>query len=136
MENHHLVIYDGVCNFCNGAVAFIIKRDQSEAFVFSPMQSAYAQEIIRRSGVDTIGVDTFMLIKYEKVYLWSDAALEITKDLSGYWYLFRVLKVVPRFVRDYFYKLFARRRIQLFGSTPHCQIPDENLLKRFRGITS
>ena len=135
MDNKHLVIYDGVCNFCNSAVSFIIKRDRSEKFIFTPMQSDYAQEVISHHGVDTVGVDTFMLVKRGKVYLWSDAALEITKDLSGYWYLFRVFKVLPSSFRDYFYKVFARNRIKLFGGSMLCQIPDKHVLRRFRGIT-
>ena len=78
MEDKDLVIYDGVCNFCNGAVAFILKRDKTERFIFSPMQSEYAQEVIERYKVDTVGVDTFMLVKNGNVFLWSDAALEIS----------------------------------------------------------
>ena len=96
MENKDLVIYDGVCNFCNGAVAFILKRDKAERFIFSPMQSEYAQEVIEQYEVDTVGIDTFMLVKNGQLFLWSDAALEIAKDLSGLWFVigvFRILRV-------------------------------------------
>ncbi|TPV59852.1 DUF393 domain-containing protein [Aestuariibacter sp. GS-14] len=133
-DNKYLIIYDGVCNFCNGAVSFIIKRDKSERFIFSPMQSDYAQAIIRRHCVETVGVDTFMLVKQGRVYLWSDAALEITKDLSGGWFVFRLFTVIPSGVRDVFYKLFARNRIRLFGGTSQCQIPSKRILSRFRGL--
>ena len=133
-EDQYLIIYDGVCNFCNGAVSFIIKRDKSERFIFSPMQSDYAQAIIREKSVETVGVDTFMLVKNGQVYLWSDAALEITRDLTGFWYLFRVFSILPSTFRDVFYKLFARNRIRLFGGTTQCQIPDKHLLSRFRGL--
>lgn len=90
MENKDLVIYDGVCNFCNGAVAFILKRDKAERFTFSPMQSEYAQEVIAQYEVDTVGIDTFMLVKNGQLFLWSDAALEVSKDLSGLWFVFGV----------------------------------------------
>ncbi len=133
-EDQYLIIYDGVCNFCNGAVSFIIKRDKSERFIFSPMQSDYAQAIIREKSVATVGIDTFMLVKHGQVYLWSDAALEITRDLTGFWSLFRVFSILPSTFRDVFYKLFARNRIRLFGGTNQCQIPDKQLLSRFRGI--
>ena len=133
-EDQYLIIYDGVCNFCNGAVSFIIKRDKSERFIFSPMQSDYAQAIIREKSVETVGVDTFMLVKHGQVYLWSDAALEITRDLTGFWSLFRVFSILPSTFRDVFYKLFARNRIRLFGGTTQCQIPDKHLLSRFRGL--
>ncbi|QDG34820.1 DUF393 domain-containing protein [Alteromonas mediterranea] len=134
MKERDLIIYDGVCNFCNGAVAFILKRDKMERFIFSPMQSTYAQEVIERYRVDTVGVDTFMLVKDGKVFLWSDAALEIAKDLSGFWFLFGIFRVLPSSLRDLFYKTFARNRIKLFGGTQHCQIPSKKVLKRFRGL--
>lgn len=134
VEDKDLVIYDGVCNFCNGAVAFILKRDKTERFIFSPMQSEYAQEVIERYKVDTVGVNTFMLVKNGQVFLWSGAALEIAKDLAGFWFLFGIFKIVPSSFRDFFYKVFARNRIKLFGGTKHCQIPDEKVLSRFRGL--
>ncbi|MFT2089560.1 thiol-disulfide oxidoreductase DCC family protein [Paraglaciecola sp. 2405UD69-4] len=134
MADDDLVIYDGVCNFCNGAVAFIIKRDKAARFVFAPMQSEYAQKVIEHYEVDTVGVDTFMLVKNGHVFLWSDAALEITKDLSGAWCLFRIFKIFPQSFRDFFYKLFARNRIRIFGGTKQCQIPNKQILKRFRGF--
>ena len=134
MKSKDLVIYDGVCNFCNGAARFILKRDSAERFIFSPMQSEYAQTVIERYKVETVGVDTFMLVKNGRVFLWSDAALEIAKDLSGFWFLFGIFKIVPRPFRDYFYKIFARNRIKFFGGTNHCQIPDRDVLRRFRGL--
>ena len=98
------------------------------------MQSDYAQAIIREKSVETVGVDTFMLVKNGQVYLWSDAALEITRDLTGFWSLLRVFTILPSGFRDVFYKLFARNRIRLFGGTTQCQIPDKHLLSRFRGL--
>ena len=121
-EDQYLIIYDGVCNFCNGAVSFIIKRDKSERFIFSPMQSDYAQAIIREKSVETVGVDTFMLVKHGQVYLWSDAALEITRDLTGFWSLFRVFSILPSTFRDVFYKLFARNRINAAMEEGCCSV--------------
>lgn len=134
LSDKYLVIYDGVCNFCNGAVGFIINRDKLERFIFSPMQSDFAKDIIERYNVNTVGIDTFMLVKNDRVFLWSDAAMEITKDLTGFWHLFRIFKVVPRPIRDFLYKTFARNRLRLFGGTTICQIPKSNVLTRFRGI--
>ena len=115
MDNRYIVIFDGVCNFCNGAVNFIIKRDPNGVFAFAPMQSALAQEIMNKYEIHNVGIDTFLLIKNEQCFVFSSAALEITKDLSGFWYIFNVLKLVPRRIRDYFYKVFARNRYTLFG---------------------
>lgn len=134
MNESHIVIFDGVCNFCNGAVNFIIKRDPNNKFVFTPMQSDLAKELIERHGIKNVGIDTFLLIKDGKSYIWSNAALEVVKDLTGFWYLCLVFKVVPRPIRDVFYRVFARNRYALFGRRQKCMVPTSELLNRFIGI--
>lgn len=134
MPTPYIVIFDGVCNFCNGAVNFIIKRDPEARFVFTPMQSDLAKELMRKHQINNVGVDTFLLIKNERCFMWSTAALEITKDLSGLWFLFLIFKIVPAKVRDYFYKVFARNRYKLFGRKPECMVPTQKIKSRFIGV--
>lgn len=134
MDNRHIVIFDGICVFCSGSVKFIIERDPHAKFVFTPMQSELANTLIKQHGVDNVGVDTFLLIKDGKTYTRTDAALEIAKDLSGFWYLCTGFKIVPRFFRDYLYRLFARNRYNLFGKHESCMVPDEKVKERFMGI--
>ena len=134
MADKHLVVFDGVCNFCSGAVNFIIKRDPAANCVFTPMQSELAKQIMQAHGISDTGPDTFLLVKNDRAYVWSDAALEITKDLSGFWYLFNLLKVVPRPVRDWCYRLFARNRYKMFGKANKCRVPTEVEKDRFVGI--
>ena len=131
MEDRHIVIFDGVCNFCNGAVNFIIKRDPAGRFAFTPMQSATGQELINKYGAALVGFDTFLLVKDGQCFERTDAALEITKDLSGLWHWFRVFKVIPKPFRDYFYRLFARNRYRLFGRRDSCMVPTPDVRERF-----
>lgn len=131
MSNHHVIIFDGVCNFCNGAVNFIIKRDHSKKFVFAPMQSPIAQNLISKYGVEKVGFDTFLLIKNNQCYFRTDATFQITKDLSGYWYLFQFFRILPRPIRDYFYRLFARNRYSIFGKTDKCIVPTQEIKNKF-----
>ncbi|MBV2129677.1 thiol-disulfide oxidoreductase DCC family protein [Arsukibacterium indicum] len=131
MDNRHVVIFDGECNFCNGAVNFIIKRDPDAQFVFTPMQSKHAEQIMQRYGVSSSDPDTLILLKHGKIYILSDAALEIAKDLRGYWYLFNVFKVVPKSFRDWCYRLFARNRYKMFGKANSCRVPAEAEKDRF-----
>lgn len=134
-SNHrHIVIYDGVCHFCNGAVQFIIKRDPAGLFVFTPMQTDFAQTLLTHYKISNIGVDTFVFIKHGDALIYSTAALEIAKDLSGFWYLFGILRWLPVNFRDYFYTLFARSRYTLFGRRDSCLVPDEQQKDRFLGL--
>ncbi|WP_404377515.1 thiol-disulfide oxidoreductase DCC family protein [Vreelandella aquamarina] len=134
MNNPHIVIFDGVCNFCNGAVNFIIQRDPEGVFAFTPMQSELARELTQRFNVHDVGMDTLVLIKNDECYVLSDAALEIAKDLKGPWRLCYALKIVPRPIRDAAYKLFARNRYKLFGKRDVCMVPSAEVKSRFVGI--
>ena len=134
MTNRHIVVFDGVCKFCNGAVNFIIKRDPEGVFLFTPMQTDLAKELMNKYEIENVGIDTFLLIKNDQCFLFSSAALEISKDLTGFWYVFRVFKYIPSVIRDFFYKLFARNRYVLFGRQKTCMIPNENVKSRFVGI--
>jgi len=131
MDNRHIVIFDGVCDFCNGAVNFIIRRDPEGMFSFTPMQSDMAQELMQKHHAIQVGSDTFLLIKNGRLYKQTDAALEIARGLSGFWYLLRAFKILPRPIRDYFYRLFARNRYTLFGKRESCMIPTPDIRDRF-----
>lgn len=134
IDNKHIIVFDGICNFCNGAINFIIKHDPEGLFVFTPMQTELAQKLITEHKITNVGIDTFLLIKNGKTYIWTDAALEIAKDLDGYWYYFSILKILPRFIRDYLYRLFARNRYTLFGKRNQCMVPTPSVKQRFIGI--
>jgi predicted DCC family thiol-disulfide oxidoreductase YuxK len=136
MEHRYIVIFDGVCNFCSGAVKFIIKRDPQGVFAFTPMQSELAQELTERFNVPNVGTDTLVLIKEGECYVLSDSALEIARDLKGPWRFCYVFKVVPRPIRDAAYKLFARHRYRLFGKKNACMVPSAEVKSRFVGIDS
>lgn len=99
--------------------------------MFAPMQSEAAKELIEKYQIKNVGFDTVLLIKKEQCYIRTDAALEIVKDLSGYWYLFNLTKIIPRVLRDIFYRLFARNRYNLFGKRNTCMVPSEEVKSRF-----
>ncbi|MCL1043735.1 thiol-disulfide oxidoreductase DCC family protein [Shewanella electrodiphila] len=131
MKTQHIIIFDGVCNLCNGAVNFIIKRDHKDVFAFTPMQSETARALMTEYQLENIGFDSFILIKDGKYLLRSDAALEITKDLSGLWFLCRVFKVLPTGFQDYFYRVLAHNRYRIFGKKETCMLPTPELKSKF-----
>ncbi len=133
-QEQHIVVFDGVCNFCNAAVDFIIKRDPNARYLFTPMQSDYAQNLIATHGVKTVGIDTFLLVKNGEPYLWTNAALEIAKDLNGLWRYFNLLRIIPTEIRNACYRPFARNRLRIFGERTECRTPGENDYHRFAGV--
>jgi predicted DCC family thiol-disulfide oxidoreductase YuxK len=125
-----IILFDGVCNLCNGAVQFIIKRDPEGKFQFASLQSARAQQMLKDREAP-ITMETIILLRGNQLFQRSDAALEIARKLSGAWPLVYGLKVVPRFIRDGVYNWIAKNRYRFFGKRNECMIPTPALRNRF-----
>ena len=125
------VLFDGVCNFCNSSVNFIIARDEEGYFKFAPLQSDTAAELLADAQIDREKTDSIVLIEDGEVYIYSTAALRIARRLDGLWPVFYGFIIVPRPIRDFFYKLFARYRYKMFGKKDQCMIPTAEMRSRF-----
>lgn len=126
-----IVLFDGVCNFCNSAVNFIIEHDSARYFRFAPIQSAIGEELIVKNGIDQTRTDSVILVEGGKAYTNSTSALRIARKLDGIWKLAFILVVVPRPFRDLAYKLFAKYRYRLFGKQDACMMPTAEIRARF-----
>ncbi len=126
----HIVLFDGVCNFCNGSVNFIIDHDPEKRFKFAPLQSEIGQSLIEKHSIPR-DVDSVILVEEGKVYMHSSAGLRIAKGLGGVWSLAYVFIIVPAFIRDWAYKTFAKYRYRMFGKTDACMMPTADVRERF-----
>lgn len=124
-----IILFDGVCNFCNSSVNFIIEHDKEGFFKFAPLQSEIGQKYIEQFGLNN--VDSIILVENEKAYTHSTAALRIAKNLGGIWSLGYIFVIIPRPIRNLFYKLFAANRYRLFGKKEACMLPTPEVRKRF-----
>ncbi len=125
------ILFDGVCNFCNASINFIIDRDSKGIFKFAALQSEIGQELLKKFSLKTSNFDSIVAIDGEKIYQKSDAALEIARRMDGVWQGFYVFKIIPSFLRNPVYDLVARNRYRLFGRTDACRIPTPELKARF-----
>lgn len=123
MNKPSIILFDGVCNFCNHWVNFIIKRDKKKQFRFASLQSETARRLLANYQYDNKSIDTVILIEEGKIYTHSTAAIRICKKLSGSWPLLYCLIIFPRFIRDWQYKFVAKRRYAWFGKSETCRIP-------------
>lgn len=130
-KGHKIILFDGVCNLCNGVVTYIIKRDKKNVFKFAALQSEIGAQLIAKFNIDTEKVDSIILIDGEKQYEKSSAALHIAKHLSGAYPLLFGFMVVPRFIRDSVYDYVARNRYKWFGKKESCMIPTAELKSKF-----
>ncbi len=126
-----IVLFDGICNFCNSSINFVIEHDSKGYFKFAPLQSAAGEELIAEHGIDTAETDSVILVEDGKAYTHSAAALRIARRLDGIWSLGYVFIIVPRPIRDALYKLFAKHRYRLFGKRDACMMPTPDVRARF-----
>ena len=125
-----ILLFDGVCNFCNGSVQFIIKRDQAAYFQFASIQSEAGQALLTQYKIP-VEIGSVVFIENGRAYTESTAALKVCRQLDGAWKLFYVLLIVPPFIRNFVYRLFAKNRYRLFGQTEACMLPTKEQRKRF-----
>jgi predicted DCC family thiol-disulfide oxidoreductase YuxK len=126
-----VVLFDGVCNFCNGSVQFVMPRDPAGYFQFAALGTEPATRVLRAAQVDGPLPDSMVLVEDGQVFTRSDAALRIARRLTFPWPLFWGLVVVPRALRDAVYDVIARHRYRWFGKRESCLIPKPGYADRF-----
>ena len=131
MSTGPVILFDGVCNFCNGAVNFTIKRDKHKIIKFAPLQSEVGKTLTKQFGLPEDDMRSFLLIENDKLYSKSTAALRVCRHLTGLWPLCYGLIIVPAFIRNAVYDFIARNRYKWFGQKQECMIPTPELKARF-----
>jgi predicted DCC family thiol-disulfide oxidoreductase YuxK len=125
-----IILFDGICNFCNSSVQFIIKRDPKGYFKFASLQSETGQQLLQQYGIRK-EIDSLIVIEKQNVYIKSSAALQICRKLTGFWRFFSILRVFPLIFRDYLYDRVAKNRYNWFGKRDNCMLPTAEMKKRF-----
>ena len=134
-----VVLFDGVCIFCNASVNFVIEHDRDGYFKFAPLQSETGKALAAEHGlVSTTAmpaadetIDSLILIEHGRAYVYSTGALRIARRLGAPWSWLYALIIVPAPIRDFFYRLFAKYRYSLFGRKDECMIPTAEVRARF-----
>ena len=129
---HTIVLFDGVCNLCNQTVQFIIRHDSKGQFRFASQQSEAGQGLLNQHSIPqtTALADSVVVIEGDRVYLESDAALQIFRRLPRYSWLYN-FRYVPKPLRDWVYRVIAKNRYRIFGKQESCMVPTPELRSRF-----
>jgi predicted DCC family thiol-disulfide oxidoreductase YuxK len=126
-----ILLFDGVCNLCNGAVQFVIERDPKGIFRFASLQSEIGQQLLAEYKVTETGLNSVILIHNGKYYAYSNAVLETWRLMGGFWQLLYVFKIIPSFLRNSVYRYVAANRYRWFGKEESCWLPTPELKSRF-----
>lgn len=131
MEDKYIILFDGVCNFCNNSINFVIDHDPKKHFQFASLQDDFAKSFLMKNQINTNDFDSIILIKNNRMYKKSEAIFEITKELTGFWKYLAIFQYFPKVFTDFCYDIFAKNRYQLFGKTDSCRLPTPELKDRF-----
>lgn len=130
MEAKRIVLYDGVCNFCDASVQFIWKRDSKGVIHFVSLQSEIGRMLLAQNRIPE-ETDSFIFIDNGHAYIESDAAFRVVRYLDGAWRMLSIGRFVPKQLRDAGYRVIARNRYKWFGKKEACSIPPLNVRTRF-----
>ena len=131
-EGKDIVLFDGVCNLCNGFVNFILDRDISNRFVFGSLQSDQGKSLLIDYNLNPAALDSVVVISATgEALVKSNAAIYILSHLHMPWSLIRIFKVLPRWLRDMVYDVIAANRYRWFGRQDQCRLPSPELKQRF-----
>jgi predicted DCC family thiol-disulfide oxidoreductase YuxK len=131
MERSPIILFDGVCNFCNGAVRFVFRRDKTKSIKFAALQSEAGQALLNGYKMTGGQLDTFVFLDHGRLYTRSSAALRVCRYLKGLWPLLYGFIIVPGFVRDAIYNWIANNRYRWFGRQEECMVPSPAVRERF-----
>ncbi len=126
-----IILFDGVCNLCNGYVNFVIKRDPKGRIRFAALQSAAGQSWMNKFGISHFDNKTILLIEDERYFQKSTAVLRILRKLNEWWPVLYLFVVVPPFIRNFLYDIVAKNRYLWFGKRESCRIATPQDKERF-----
>jgi predicted DCC family thiol-disulfide oxidoreductase YuxK len=131
IDERHVVVFDGVCNLCRRSVTFILLHERDHLIRFAAAQSAAGRALLREFDLDPENVATFVFLHGDVAHVRSDAALEVARHLRLPWRMVRILRIVPRRLRDAVYDFVARHRYRWFGRRESCLVPTPDVRSRF-----
>lgn len=128
---HPVLLFDGVCNLCNGSVQWVIRHDPEGRIRFASLQSEAGQQLLQKHHLPTNEMNTVVMVDADKAYTRSDVPLLIFKKLGGWWSILSFLRFIPRFIRNAIYDWIAKNRYRWFGKQEACWLPTPELKGRF-----
>ncbi len=130
MDKHGIILFDGVCNLCDGFVQRIIAADQKDFFRFASLQSNAGKDLLKPYP-HLQDLKSIVYLEGNKTYTKSTAALKIASHLNGIWTVLLLGYVFPKFIRDKGYNLVAKYRYKWFGRKEQCMVPTPALKTKF-----
>lgn len=130
-EINNLVLYDGVCMFCNSSINFILDHEKNQKLTFAPLQSDLGQNLLKEFDFPLNYTDSLLFVSNDKISSHSTAAFKIAGYLKSPWQWISLFGILPSFLTDFFYNLIAKHRYRIMGKADACLLPTPATRARF-----
>lgn len=128
-----VLFFDGECAFCSHSVRRVARLDRRGRIDFAPLQGRLAGELgFSKYADETEGTMVLLRESDGRVFLRSDALIELVRALGGGWRVLMIARMIPKSLRDAVYRRVAGRRYWFAGKADACSLPDPELVKRLR----
>ncbi|MDH7446097.1 thiol-disulfide oxidoreductase DCC family protein [Aquimarina sp. 2201CG14-23] len=121
LQNKSIIIYDGVCGFCNKSVQFILQNKPNSEIRFIAFQSEIAKELMAKKEIKT-DMSSILLVENGKLYSKSSAVLKVLNKLNTRWKYLYYFIIIPAPIRDFCYSIIAKYRYIIMGSSDQCRL--------------
>ena len=130
--NKKIILFDGLCNLCDAAIQFVIEHDKKDVFRFVALQSELGQEILNHIGINPMNIDSIILYEPGIAYYYkSQAALQIAKNLGGFFHFGTIFRIIPIGISNQLYDYIAKNRYKWYGKKESCLLPTKELQSKF-----
>jgi predicted DCC family thiol-disulfide oxidoreductase YuxK len=116
-----LIVFDGLCVLCSANARFVLRHDRRRHFRLTTAQGSLGAALYVNLGLDPDA--TMLVIEDGRALTESDSFIAIARGLGWPWRAAAAAKILPKGVRDRFYRLIARNRFRLFGRRETCWVP-------------
>ena len=130
-EDKPILLFDGVCNFCDSTVNFIIDRDPRKNIRFAALQSQAGQQLLEKFSLDKNNFDSLVVVHKGRYFKKTSAVLRIVRWMKFPWNWLSIFIIIPPFIGNFFYDIVARNRYKWFGKLEYCRVPTPDVKERF-----
>ncbi|KAK9831743.1 hypothetical protein WJX74_007799 [Apatococcus lobatus] len=125
-DQRPIILFDGVCNLCNGGVNFTMQRDSSKALRYAALQSKAGKTLLQRCGRAPDDISSIVFVEPDACFIKSEAVLRIAQKLDQpFQALASSLLPLPGIIRDAVYDQVASSRYDVFGKSDTCRLSDQ-----------
>jgi predicted DCC family thiol-disulfide oxidoreductase YuxK len=129
-DSHPMTVMDGECVLCSVGARLISRFDKKREFRICRTQSPLGQALLRHYDFSPDDPESWLYLVDGYAYSSLDAMIRAGRRIGGPGWLLQPLRLMPRALQHYLYRLLARNRYRLFGRTDMCSIPDPELRAR------